>query len=256
MVRTYRRRRLRPYRRRTYRTPIYRRRRRYTIGSRRLSKRRIYKRGRIAKMYTAPLPTTILCKFKFNDTWDLNLAINQSSSYINFYSNYPYDPVVSASVTSCSGFSTLMNIWARGICNAFKIRVGCMPLLGTQDDLLAYVFMQDHVHYFPSGLSRDFVTENSFNLKKKLITGYTNSNVPKKWITYYISIKKLEKLRELAWPFYSFHLTGGLQAAYTTYCTVGCVRAQSGEPTSVAAIRLNITGTYYCKLWDRKDLQQ
>lgn len=250
-------RRFRTYRRRSY-TGRYRSRsgfRRRYLGSRRGVMRRRSRSAvpysrRIDRIPWSPIAPMVLTKFKMEDVWNFQVtAPGGASAGINLYGNNAYDPVVGSSTSACSGYSQLMQIYKYCTCYGTKVRAIFNLYLGHQ--CFGYILMEDHNFRHSTGITRDFLRENPRDCRSAYLFNGTYNSSPKT-ITLFRTTKSLEQKTELENPAYSSTSSGG--PTIYTYAQVGIVPSGSGVNPGGCSVFVNIRITYYCKLFDRVNL--
>lgn len=261
---------------RRYRYPRrFSRRRRYGLRRRRLFRRsRVYRGFRGSTRYSAfnrrrrlssrilprtatlfrspPLPNVIYTKFRCRDVWHFDLNVATPNPFVNLYANNPYDPVVGASTTACSGYPQLTSTWRNCLCFATKVVVLAWTNTSVASmECHVYILMEDHNFRHAAGCTRDFVVENGHDLRQKLLTCFPCNLRPIR-LSYYRTTKSLEKKLELEPVSYCGYHSAGPNVY--TYAQVGAVPARSVVTTEFTNAHCNISITYYCKLWDRINL--
>lgn len=249
------------FRRRTYRRPVLRRRsyrrrpsrRSFRRGGyskrRRLSPGNVYRRSASAVIprHVTPLPDILYTKFRCEDVWQHNLSTGSVNVYTNFYANNPYDPVVGVSVSACSGFPQLMALYAQCICFASKITLTAQHYSG--ENTFCYILAMDNNFYRgTTGVTRDFVREAPADVCRSAPLVNQIYNVRPLRMSMYRKVKFIEGVKDLDRSQYC--CTGSSGPIRHTYFQVGQIY-QSSAPTSSTVSATRIMITYYCKLYDR-----
>lgn len=243
-----------PFRRRVRRARVTRR---YGGGGKRkrLSSRSMYPRGKNLIITRPPFNPIMWTKFRMDDQWNFLISGVAPFQQISFYSNNPFDPVVGVSTSACSEYPQLMQLYRNCMCFACKVVVRASPRNINTSEAIIYLMMEDNNgRHLTSGITRDFLMENSHDLVKRVILNpqHVNRNNTQR-MSMYRKIKNLQNKKELEPAQYAGTLTGGPPTL--TYAYVGTTFRgsgfQSGETCSIMA---QITITYYCKLWDRINL--
>lgn len=194
------------------------------------------------------VPDSAMVKFKACDTWLLTRVIASSTEpWMSFYSNNPYDPVVGASTTKCTGFDDLMSFYKRGIVYGFKIEVD--PILITNvAEHVCYVHHMDHNKNNNTWLSLNQITETGLVDKWRLIYSYVFKIPGRDHMMSYKKIKDLERTKDLDIDNYSFTKSTG--PTLTTLCNLGWRMADSSQNPDITT-RAFVQITYYCKLFEK-----
>lgn len=212
--------------------------------------RRLYKRQEAVKFYKWPVPSIVYTKFRAQDSWGLTIPAK-----VNFYAGNPFDPVVGASVTACSGYAALMSIYAQCLCFACSVKVIAVAGGGTASHCKMYIMWEDHnAQHVGAALARDYVQENRRDCVVKNCYLY-NYNVRPCYLKSFRKIKAIEKKKELEPLLYACGPSSGPAggANYQTYCYVGGVMGSSTGGLTLQ-VEADVRITYYCKLFNRVDL--
>lgn len=141
-------------------------------------------------------------------------------------------------------------------CVCFASKITCTPIVVTSasTEVVCFIMFEDHngrhITNALNGFTKDFLMENSHDIRKRFIYSYSYQQPPRRF-SYYRTTKSLEQTRNLDEQYW---LTSSASPDTHTYAGVGCAFFQSGITTQTSTARLNITITYYCKIWDRIDL--
>lgn len=191
----------------------------------------------------------LLTKFKMEDVWNFTVSSPGASVGYNFYANNAFDPVVGTSTSACSGYPQLMQIYK--YCTVFATKVRAIFTIVTGHQAFGYVLMEDHNFRHVAGITRDFLRENPRDVRSAYLFNGQYNTKPKT-VTMFRTTKGLEHKTELENPAYSSTVSGG--PTIYTYAQVGVLEAGSGVNPGGGQIYANIRITYYCKLFDRINL--
>lgn len=119
---------------------------------------------------------------------------------------------------------------------------------------LGYVLMEDHTFtHVGENVTRDFLMENPINCRWRILYRDTNAqNFRTPRISMYRTIKQLEQKKELEPLTYSSTVSAGPQIY--TYAKVGVRNIGSGTSPGNVTLHANVRITYYCKLFDRANM--
>lgn len=119
--------------------------------------------------------------------------------------------------------------------------------------VLGYVLIEDHNFYHVNGVTRDYLKENKLDSCRVRTILNPGAYSKSQGISMYRTIKRVEQKKELEPVNYQTTLSSGPQTP--VYCQIGCMNAGSvaGVPPNVTTY-VNVTVTYYCKLFDRVNL--
>lgn len=115
---------------------------------------------------------------------------------------------------------------------------------------LGYIAMPDYPIMISFGVTKDFLTEAPMNVRYKMLTSYlvSEDQVPKS-VKMYRSCKSQAVRQELDYINFQCTRTSSPNVQLTT--RIGFVSTVSGGTNS---IRAHVFITYYCSLYDRKQL--
>lgn len=248
-------------RRSRFRRPVYRK-RRYGYRTYRRMGGRLYKRRRLSNrtlrrrsgavvQTVTPFSPIMYTKFKCNDVWVWQVNYGDERYFVNFYANNPFDPVIGVSTSACSGFPALMQVYQQCTCFASKVVARFNVMSGHFG--CVYVLMEDHFMYHAAGVTRDFLKENRRDAVSRNCYNYTNSAQGPCVLKMYRTTKALEQKKELEPTVYSCTRTSG--PSVLTLAQVGALVAGStGSNPGSYQVSVDITVTYYCKLFNRVNL--
>lgn len=213
--------------------------------------RRAYRKAgkRYARKYPrtmhlgAIMPSKVMTEFKAHDTWVPTAAAG--GNYTQFYANNPYDPVVGASTTACSGFDKMMQIYTYGICYACKVIVRFLN--GGAVNQTGYIYFTDSEVALPATQpSFDQINEIRRDIKKAdVIVNAYNKSPPV--ISYYRTMRSLEGSKDLRVIDYLFNDSTGPSKALGVQ--VGSRPLVSTDATACSLLT-EVTIIYYCTLHD------
>lgn len=146
----------------------------------------------------------------------------------------------------------MMYIWKSCLCFACKVNVDFTIHAGHQG--IGYVLMEDQNMSHVGGVTRDFLMENPIHLRQKRIYLYTNVKNTRysNRVTMYRRIKSLQQKLELEPLTYSSTRTSGPPTL--TLAQVGVFNPGSGLSPGATNFLAHIRITYYCRLYDRVNL--
>ena len=164
--------------------------------------------------------------------------------------NNPFDPVVGASTTTCSGFTDMMRIYERGICTACKVSVAVIVAINSAPSYVYVEFVPQRRNATwtppPDG---NFTENNAYNTRYKLLSAPGFNEVYPKYISHYCTTRSLARVAKLDPASYSF--TGTTGPAFLHYVNVGmCTVVTTGVGSCGLTCRMKLT--YYCKLFDKQ----
>lgn len=195
------------------------------------------------------IPPKAMVKFKGADTWSLTNTTPGTSNWKQFYANNPFDPVVGASTTACSGFSQMMAFYARGICFATKVVLHWEQSTSEHTHML-YVKWWSSLET-PANVSSDEMLENPRGRIRYRRTLPADHGRPEPIVRAFARTKVIENAKDLAPVYYAF--TGAHGPSTTTYFTIGLQSPESNY-TGPWSDRISAVVTYYCRLFDRLDV--
>lgn len=210
--------------------------------------RRMYKKARKMKMVKHlgnVIPNNIMTKFRVTGSWAPTSYAGGGCT--SFYANNPYDPVVGASTSACSGFAKLMSLYKYGICYACKASAKFMPI---NVNSLGYIMFTDsEVSLAAAQPSLDFLTEIPKNTVSKHHAIYSYNETPM-FLKLFRTIKGIELKKELEPYDYRFEASSGPRKSIGVQ--IGYIPADSSNSTAYTWV-MWIKITYYCRLYDRMD---
>lgn len=194
----------------------------------------------------ALVPNVVRVKFHAADVWQP--ATNAAGSYVCFYQNNPYDPVVGASTTKCSGFDQIMGLFKLGICYGSKISVRFLNGMGVNS--FTYVRAVGYTDYpITAQIDRNMALETPQNTITKFTPVYLYNQKPT-YIKMYRSTKALAHKKFLDPDSWHYYLSGGptMQQEWQ----VGYFPADTTN-SIVYSMPMYVRITYYCKCFNRAD---
>lgn len=204
----------------------------------------MFKRSESTKFYKTPIPSVVYTRFKCQDTWTISTVAR-----LNLYANNPYDPVVGVSTSACSGFPQLMAIWRYCICFGCKVATTSVLISGTGSHAYIYIAYDDHFGTMSAAtITRDYIREHPQNLRSKAVYSSSYLKAPVR-LSFYKKIKAIEHKKELEPQIYALTNAGGLTANALCFAYVGLV--PGGSTTAGVSADIDVTITYWCKLYDR-----
>lgn len=244
------------YRRSTLRRRLPIRRRLPLRPRRRWGGRRPLRYGRsVTRIPRAPLPNVLYLKFHYAE--QTTGTVNQTAPVfiVPFYANNPYDPVVGVSTVGCSGFSAVMSIYAWCMCFGCKATVKFA--IAQANVIEVYSFIMFESHDAPRSINAtnlitlDYLRENPIHVKSRLMYDMTTANTKPTWMSMYRRIKSLENNGKLDVYQYRCSRTSG--PTLNTRCTIG-FRTSDTQSTQAIPVRMHWKLTYYCRVWERINL--
>lgn len=225
--------------------------RRTSRSTRKYPRRTWRRRFRFPKQMGTIIPQKALCKFKCSDLWTLSNTNGNapgSSSWKGFYANNPYDPVVGVSTTKCSGFDQMMSIYKYGVVHACKVVCYWETGAGENSHFL-YSRFYDH-NSTPAIITCDELFENN-NYTRYVRALPTGHSKPEPILKHFARIKYIEKVKQLDPTTYAFQKTGN------PTIPVGCVVGLCSPLTTFTGVwndTVQVRITYYCKVWERVNM--
>lgn len=189
------------------------------------------------------LPANAMCKFKAVDTW--TPASHAAGGAASFYANNPYDPVVGASITKCSGWDAMMDLYSYAIVYGTKVVARFLP---NTVNGVAYIWWTGSNISLPAAApSLNYIREAPMNMLSKFTPIYAYNQKPC-FLKSYMRMKYLEKRKELEPDDYKAVSNSG--PSLLNGVQVGYVPADSANAQGFQwPIFIEIT--YYCKLFNR-----
>lgn len=205
-----------------------------------------------------PLPNILYTKFRFSEVTTGTVSNTAPLYYFLGYANNPYDPVVGVSTVACSGFNSIMAIYQWCMCYGCKIEVTFSQQLVTSllPDGYGFIYMENHDAYRNSNpsvlMSLDWLRENPIHCKSVLMTSPVQNTLPKK-ISLFRRIRSIEGVTYLdPWQYRCSRTTG---PALNSRYTFG-YRTTDATSSVAQTIRMHFTVTYYCKCYERLNVDQ
>jgi len=207
--------------------------------------RRRMPRGSVV-MYKNPIAPILFTKLRATDIWAYAVELTNKNSFTNWYTNSAYDPIVGSSLTACSGYSVLAQLYK--YCIVFACKMVVTFDIYTGHSALVYIMMEDHNFRHVTGVTKDFLEENP----RDVVYRYQYSggkNVRPVTLKMFRTIKSLEGKLELEPASYSSVVNGG--PAVHTYGQIGTCYPSSGTSPGTTGTHAHVRVTYYCKFYDR-----
>lgn len=228
----------------------------YNTGYRYRGVRGLYNSRSVTTIPRIPLPNIMYLKFHYAE--QVTGTVNNTSPVfaIPLYANNPYDPVVGASTVGCSGFNAVMSLYAWCMCFAAKITLRVQESSANTIEIYAWILMESHDAQrstTPSqSITLDLLRENPIHLKSKLIYNAAY-NVRPTYLSMYRRIKSIEGTSHLD-PF-QYRCSRTVGPAINSRLTFG-IRTSDNTVATAQTARMHFKVTYYCRVYDRLNLDQ
>lgn len=235
---------------------LYRRRLPFRSRRRWGSRRRVSYRRSVTRIPRIPLPNIMYLKFHFAES--ISGTVNSTAPVYAFlgYANNPYDPVVGASTVGCSGFNAIMSIYQWCLCFACKVRVTTQQTSTNSIEGYCYILMENHdalrSNSATAAISLDLLRENPIHVKSRLMYNYQYNTRPTT-ISMYRRIKTLESVGVLDPDKYRCSRTSG--PSLNSRFTFG-YRTSDNTMATAQTVRQHFKVTYYCRVYERANLDQ